>query len=73
MTTKRTYECNLCRQGIDSEEALTLRRHGIGIYWGSGQAGNEVIELRPLYQAENHLCDVCIAQLLRVLPTYKRE
>jgi hypothetical protein len=54
MTTKRNYECNLCRLSIQP-----TGRIGRGVKFGS----NGIEWTSPL-NAENHLCDDCVNSLM---------
>lgn len=51
MTTKRTYECNLCRSELRDGAAR-------GFKYGSGR-----IEWGRLSECENHICDMCTGYL----------
>lgn len=48
MTTKRTYECNLCRSSV---------RDGVGRGF---KFGNRRLDWTTIQDAENHLCDPCV-------------
>lgn len=60
VTTKRTYECNLCH-GVINEDVK-----GVGIEWTTGNT------LRPILveAAESHLCNGCLTGI-RNLHTYE--
>jgi len=58
MTTTRTYQCNLCHRVMGKTE-------GHGVYFDVG----DVIVFRPAFDAENHLCNRCMAQLAHLLKT----
>lgn len=53
MTTKRTYECNLCRMSIQTgRPGRGILFKATGLEWASPLA------------AENHLCDECVNSLM---------
>jgi hypothetical protein len=49
MTTKRTYQCNVC--GSEIKNGVI----GRGLKW----VGSEEIEWTTVQQSENHICDRC--------------
>lgn len=51
MTTKRTFECNVCHSPI-------FDARGRGFSFGSDR-----VEWKALFQAENHICNHCIKAL----------
>ena len=53
MTAKRSYECNLCKMPIVGD------RLGRGVEFGPNR-----INWVTCLQAENHLCDDCVHQLM---------
>jgi hypothetical protein len=52
MTTKKSFECNLCRSPIKDGD-------GRGFQFGS-----ERVEWISIQMAENHICDHCVKCLL---------
>lgn len=52
MTTKRSYECNLCRSAIRDG-------NGRGFAFGNGR-----LDWVTVQQAENHICDECVGKLM---------
>ena len=65
MTTKRNYECNLCRQAVGEATNPAPHKPGVGIIF-SYDGINDVL----CCQAENHLCLECIrgTQKLNIEP-----
>lgn len=51
MTVRKEYRCNLCRDCIENETK------GVGIRFD----GSHLISFKMLQDAENHLCNYCIA------------
>jgi hypothetical protein len=70
MTTKKTYECDLCHQGIlRYSSGRKVGGEGFGIRWCSvGKAPNfEDVNFLPLHDTEHHICSVCLWQLLETV------
>lgn len=59
MTTKRSYECNLCRGPLRIEFGSAMAVNGRGFTFG-----HKRLDWCVPHQAENHLCDSCIQQLI---------
>jgi hypothetical protein len=57
MTTKRTYECNVCRSPIRPDPAATFGKQGYGFRFNHG---DESWQQTGLYQSENHICRECL-------------
>jgi hypothetical protein len=58
MTAKKSFECNLCRSPI--RQGL----EGIGIDGRGFAFGSKRVEWMSIHQAENHICDHCVAILI---------
>lgn len=52
MTTKRTYECNVCRSVVSDGTGRGFR------------FAHERVDWTTLYDAENHICDRCVKSLM---------
>lgn len=52
MTTKRTYECNVCR--VSAQDG-----HMRGFMFGHRR-----VDWTTIQQAENHICDNCVTMLM---------
>jgi hypothetical protein len=62
VTTRRTYECNLCHERIGpADEPFTKR--GIGIYFMSRP---EWLTERNVSDVEHHLCWDCLRAIQRL-------
>ncbi len=65
MTTQRFYRCDLCSFAVTPCS-------GRGVLWVAGSFG-EVMEFRPIGEAEHHICHKCAQQLTRLLTTEGNE
>lgn len=54
MTTRRTYECNICHDHIEQET-------GIGLLYVTGKF--KKVHVR---EAENHICNKCIVNIVEI-------
>jgi hypothetical protein len=57
MTTRRTYQCNLCGTPIGITPESTAGR---GVYFDSGIKPAVWFKFVPTQQAEHHLCERCV-------------
>lgn len=59
MTTKTEYFCNMCRdqiRAVDEPPGILTRTAGVGVYFVMGDSP----EMRPVQQAQNHICVRCL-------------
>lgn len=68
MTTEHTYRCNLCHGRIapfGSQERGLLAGEGI-VFGGSHVPDQPLFKFTQVQEAENHICEPCIASIRRL-------
>lgn len=58
MTKNVEYECNLCLESIPDDNA------GVGIFWQGQAHGRNIIVFKHLANAERHMCNNCINDII---------
>lgn len=67
MTTKRTYECNLCHGALDPRSPPTRGLlEGQGVVFGSSVGEQPPFRFVNVTDAENHICAACIQGIRRL-------
>jgi hypothetical protein len=72
MTTRKTFQCDLCHDAIEKDAVVRAPLNGLGIKWISSGLGGPM-KFTFINDSEHHLCIGCIYAIVEAISRTKKS